>query len=123
MNGFLEDSRHAFRLYARTPVASVIAVVGFAVAMAAVAAFVSLYVDLALRPHSGFEQSSGIMTFGWTDGRWTGGFPPALIDFIADEVATLEAAAGASGVSFAVGPEAPACVRTRLRARRAPARW
>jgi hypothetical protein len=35
--------------------------------MAAVAAFVSLYVDLALRPHSGFEQSSGIMTFGWTD--------------------------------------------------------
>ena len=105
MTSFLADLRHALRLYARTPVASVIAIVGCAVAMAAVAAFVSLYTDLVLRPHPGFEQSSRIVTFGWTNGRSTGGMSPELIDDMADQVTTLKAAAGASLVSFIVGPD------------------
>lgn len=57
MRGFIADFQHGARLYVRTPGASLIAVAVLAVGMAAVAAFVSLYVDLILKPHPGFEDS------------------------------------------------------------------
>ena len=57
MKGLAADLRHAVRLYGRTPGSSAIAVVVLAVGMAFVAAFLSLYIDLVLRPHPGFEQS------------------------------------------------------------------
>jgi len=105
MRGLLADFKHALRVYRRTPGASLIAVIGFALAMAAVAAFVSLYVDLILRPHAGFEQAGRIVTFGWTDGQNAGGVSHELIERISSEVTSLEAAAGVSPSSFLIGAE------------------
>jgi membrane associated rhomboid family serine protease len=61
----LDDCRHALRLYVRTPGASLIAVAVLAIGLAFVGAFLSLYVDLVLRPHPGFEQSRQIATYGF----------------------------------------------------------
>ena len=84
----IEDFKHAFRIYRRTPGASLVAVAVLAIGLAAVAAFVSLYVDLILRPHPGFERGSHLITFGWNDGRNAGGLPLALIERIDEESAT-----------------------------------
>lgn len=105
MAGLLEDVRHAFRLYRLTPVASLLVVVVLAVAMAFDTALLSLYVDLLLRPHPGFERGNGIVTFGWSDGQNAGGLPHDLIERIADEAVTLEAAAGTWPQQFSVGPD------------------
>ncbi len=56
--------RHALVVYRGTPVASAIAIVALAVAMAFVSAFLSLWSDLALKPPEGFEQGSRIGTIG-----------------------------------------------------------
>ena len=60
MQGLLADCRHAIRLYRRTPMSSLIAVVVLAIGMAFVSAFVSLYVDLVVKPHPGFEDSGPV---------------------------------------------------------------
>ena len=101
----IEDFKHAFRIYRRTPGASLVAVAVLAIGLAAVAAFVSLYVDLILRPHPGFERGSHLITFGWNDGRNAGGLPLALIERIDEESATVEAAAGTVPLSFGIGPD------------------
>src|SRR5690606_25175743 len=90
MKGLLEDLKHALRIYRRTPGASLVAVVVLAVGLAAVTAFVSLYVDLILRPHPGFERGSRLVTFSWVDGRSSGNLRLQLIERIAAESATLE---------------------------------
>jgi hypothetical protein len=105
VKGLLADLRHAARLYGRSPVASVLVIVVLSVAMAFVAALLSLYVDLLLRPHPGFERGQDMVTFGWTDGRNAGGLPWFLIDRIAEESATLQAAAGTVPTNFMVGPD------------------
>jgi predicted permease len=106
MKGVLEDVKHAIRIYRRTPGSSLIAVGVLAIGMAFVAAFVSLYVDLILRPHPGFEESNRLVTIGWSDGRNTGGLPLDLIDRIAQDSVTLEAAAGAANQAFSAGSDA-----------------
>lgn len=105
MTGLLEDVQHAFRLYRRTPVASLLVVVLLAVAMAFDAALLSLYVDLLIRPHPGFERGNAIVTFGWSDGQNAGGLPHDLIERISEESATLDAAAGTFPQQFVVGPD------------------
>lgn len=105
MRGALEDLKHALRIYRRTPGASLVAVVVLAIGLAAVTAFVSLYVDLILRPHPGFERGSRIVTFGWTDGQRSGNLQLQLIERIAAESATLESVAGVSTQPFAIGQE------------------
>lgn len=105
MKGLLADLQHAWRIYRRTPVASSMAVLVLAVAMAFIAAFFSLYVDLVLRPHPGFEQSSRVVTFGWNNGENAGGLPYDLIARIAEESVTLDAAAGTAYGPFEIGPE------------------
>jgi len=94
MRGLLADIRHALRLYRRTPVASLLAVVVLAVGMAFVSAFLSLYVDLALRPHAGLEDSGRLVTIGQSDGSNFTGLPVALLDRLAEETSSLEAVAG-----------------------------
>ena len=96
MLGILGDLRHAFRIYLRTPIASALAVVVLAIAMAFVGSFLSMYVDFVLKPHPGFEQSGRIVTLGQNDGTRLTGIPWALIERIDGEVGAVEAIVGAS---------------------------
>ncbi len=115
MNGFLADCRHGFRLYVRTPVASLIAVLVLAVAMAFVVAFLSLYVDLVLRPHPGFEQSGRIATVAQNLGPQTAGpgvmgLPHELVERLAAEMTSIEAAVSVGGTGTLIGPDAEPAV-------------
>lgn len=94
MRGILGDLRHAFRIYFRTPIASGFAVVVLAVAMAFVTAFLSMYVDVGLRGHPGFERAGQLVTIGQTDGRQLGGLPAGMMGPMAEDVSSLEAVAG-----------------------------
>lgn len=97
----LDDLKHALRLYRRTPAASLIVVAVLAVGMAFVAAFLSLYSDLILRPEPGFERRGGrIVSVGASDGRNAGGLPVELLERMAEEVSTLDALAGVSPQQF-----------------------
>jgi len=105
MKGLLADFKHAFRLYRRTPGASVIAVVVLAVGMAFVSAFLSLYVDLALKPHPGFDGGGRIVTIAQNDGERFTGLSMRLIGRMTDEVTSLDAAVGIGSLSFPSGPD------------------
>ena len=105
IKGLGADLRHALRLYRATPAASLIAVAVLAIGMAFVAAFVSLYVDLILRPHPGFERGPGIVNYGFNNGQNAGGLPYELIERVQNEVVSLEVAAGIAGGNFLIGEE------------------
>lgn len=105
MKGLLADGKHALRLYGHTPVASLLAVVVLAVGMAFVGAFLSLYVDLVLRPHAGFERGGRIVTVGQVDGTRFTGVPIGLIEQIRDEMPSFEAIVGIEATSLAIGDE------------------
>ena len=105
MKGLLADIVHAFRVYRRTPISSAASVVVLAIAMAFVAAFFSLYVDLLVRPHPGFEPGGRLITFGWNTGQNAGGLRYELIERIANESTTIEAAAGVSFGSVEIGQD------------------
>jgi len=105
MTGLMADLTHAWRLYRRTPGSSLIAVLVLAVAMAFVSAFLSLYVDLVLKPHAGFEASSRIVTLGQSDGRQLTGLPRDVIERITEETSTLDAVAGFLTTSVALGED------------------
>ena len=95
MRGFLADCRHAFRLYRRTPFASLIAVGVLAIGFAFVSAFLSLYVDLALRPHPGVEQAGRIVTIGQLEGQGIRGLRYDFILRMNEEMTSLDGVAGA----------------------------
>ena len=103
--GILEDAKHALRLYRRTPGASLIVVAVLAIGMAFVAAFLSLYSDLILRPEPGFQQGGRIVSVGWSDGKNAGGLPLDLIDRMNGVTSTLQAVAGTAPQQYRVGPE------------------
>lgn len=94
MKGLRQDLLHAWRLYRRTPGSSLIAVAVLAVAMAFVSAFLSLYIDLAVRAHPGFEDSGHIVTLGSSDGNRLGGLPYTVIELMSEETTSLESAVG-----------------------------
>jgi len=105
VRGMLDDCRHALRLYRQTPGASTTAVLVLAVGIAFVGAFLSLYVDLALRPHPGFEQSGRLATIGQNDGSVIVGFTHGLAERLSDEMASVEAAGYWRGAEALVGSE------------------
>lgn len=106
MRGLVEDLKHALRVYRRTPGASLMVVVVLAIGMAFVAAFLSLYSDLILRPEPGFERKGGrIVSVGTSDGRNASGLPLELLERMAEEVSTLDALAGVMPQQFLLGPE------------------
>src|SRR5690606_18057644 len=74
--------------------ASFIAIAILAIAMGFVTLFLSLYATLVLRPHPGFEQPRELVTFGPGDASNIVTQSKELIDRIASEVVSLEAAAG-----------------------------
>ncbi|HUF71830.1 MAG TPA: ABC transporter permease [Gammaproteobacteria bacterium] len=94
MKGLLADLKHAARLYRGTPGASAIAIIVVAVAMAFVGAFLSLYVDLALRSHPGLSDSNRLVTIGQSDGKTFEGLPFSLIERMSGDVASLNNAVG-----------------------------
>ena len=105
MRGFFDDCRHALRLYWQTPGASAIAVLVLAVGIAFVGAFLSLYVDLVLRPHPGFEQSGRLVTIGRNSGGVITGFTHEINARLADEMASVDAAAYWYGTETLVGSD------------------
>jgi predicted permease len=113
VNGILADLRHALRIYRRTPIASGLAVVVLAIAMAFVGAFLSMYVDFVLKPHPGFEQSGRIVTLGQNDGTRLTGLPYALIERIDSEMPEIETIVGAQ-TRTQLGGEPPQLVATEF---------
>jgi hypothetical protein len=106
VKAILEDVKHALRLYRRTPGASLMVVVVLAIGMAFVAAFLSLYSDLILRPEPGFESGGRIVSVGVSDGkRSAGGLPFDLIERISKETTALTNVAGSMPQSFRIGTE------------------
>jgi putative ABC transport system permease protein len=105
MKALLPDCRHAIRLYARTPGPSLIAIAVLAVAMAFVTAFLSLYVDLVLRPHPGFEQSARLVTLGQNGGPSLLGLPYSMFERIAEEVNAIDAVAIATPANALIEPD------------------
>ena len=94
MRSLLADLTHALRIYSRTPAASGLAVLVLAVALAFVTAFLSMYVDIGIRGHPGFEQSSDLVTIGQTDGQRLNGLPVGIMGQMAEDITTLDAVAG-----------------------------
>jgi predicted permease len=94
VKGLRADLKHAFRVYWRTPVASLIAVAVLAIGMAFVSSFLSLYVDLVVRPHQGLDDGGRLVTIGMTNGVRFAGLPLSVIERAVDEVTSLEAVVG-----------------------------
>jgi predicted permease len=106
MTGFLIDCKHALRLYVRTPLASFIAVAVLAIGAGFVTLFVSLYITLLLRPHPGFEQPRQLVTFGPGVGtQLITTMQRDLIERIANETTSLEAAAGIFSTQLQIDDE------------------
>lgn len=105
MKGIIDDVRHAFRVYSRTPVASGLAVVALAVAMAFVSACLSLYIDIVFKPNPGFEQSNRLVSIGQNDGVRISGMSQVLLERINEEVGSLEAVTGFQMSNLPVGLE------------------
>ena len=103
--GLFSDCRHALRLYRRTPGASLIAVFVLAIGTAFVGAFLSLYVDLILRPHPGFEQSAQLATTGFSGGPRILGLPPALTERMTEEMSSIEAVASSLPLGVMLGTD------------------
>ena len=94
MRSLLADLTHAFRIYRRTPLASGLAILVLAVAMAFVTAFLSMYVDIGIKGHPGFEQSGELVTIGQTDGRQLNGLPVGVLGQMAEDIRSLDAVGG-----------------------------
>ena len=105
MKGLIADCRHAARLYASTPGGSLIAVLVLAVGIAFVGAFLSLYVDLELRPHPGFERSSELSTIGQSSDSFLLYFPYEFVDRLAGEMTSVEAVAAWSSATTLPGSD------------------
>ena len=94
MTGLLSDLRHAFRLYAATPLSSLLAVAVLAVALAFVTALFSLWNDLALAPHPGVADSRQIITIMQDTGEDFRGLPIELLEAMNDDLSSVDQAAG-----------------------------
>ena len=64
MSGWSFDLRHALSVYRGTPIATAIAVIALATAMAFATAFLSMWNDLSLRPPEGFHDNGRLVTMG-----------------------------------------------------------
>jgi ABC-type antimicrobial peptide transport system permease subunit len=89
-----DDLTHAFRIYRRTPLASGLAILVLAVAMAFVTAFLSMYVDVGIKGHPGFEDPDQLVSIGQTDGRQLVGLPVGILEQMAEDIGSLEAVGG-----------------------------
>ena len=105
MSSLSLDFRHAIRLYSRTPGASLVAVLVLGASLASFGAFLSLYVDLTLKPTAGFHDGHQISTVNRTDGANMIGLPYEFVSRLASETNSIEAAAIVDSSTTLVGPE------------------
>lgn len=105
MSALFADCRHAIRLYLKTPGASLIAILVLGIGVAFVVAFLSLYVDLILRPHPGFNDAERLATVARTGGPELVGVPFTITERMADELASVEAVAASRPTSVLIGTE------------------
>jgi hypothetical protein len=82
-----------------------VAVAVLAVGIAFIGAFLSLYVDLVLRPHPGYEDSGRIATIGQNTGTDLSGITYEAVRRIADEMTSIEAAAMYSTAAVLAGTD------------------
>ena len=98
MTGLTADLRHAIAVYRSTPIASAIAVVALAVAMAFVSAFLSMWSDLSLKPAEAFERGGELVTIGQSGGYAVADSSSPLtldvVEGINETVSSLQFAAG-----------------------------
>lgn len=95
LGGLLADARHATRIYVRTPLATGFAVGGLALAIACVAALLTLFSDLMLKPHSGYRDGRELITVGQTSGTRYMPLSYELVERIDQQVVSVQ---GMSGV-------------------------
>jgi len=105
VRSLLADLTHAFRIYRRTPVASGLAILVLAVAMAFVTAFLSMYVDVGIKGHPGFEEADQLVSLGQTDGRQLAGLPIGVLGQMAEDIRSIEAVGGAIGSTIPAAEE------------------
>ena len=94
MTGLVSDLRHAFRLYAATPLSSLLALAVLAVALAFVTALFSLWNDLALAPHPGFADSRQVVSIMQDTGESVRALPAELLERMNEEAAAVTGVAG-----------------------------
>jgi len=116
VRGLFVDCRHALRLYRQTPGASAIAILVLAIGIAFVGAFLSLYVDLVLRPHPGYEQSGRLATIGLNRGAgyYFGGVSHEIADRLTDEMASIDATGYWRGFEAWVGADREPVIATMV---------
>jgi hypothetical protein len=100
-----QDLRHALRIYGKSPWTTAIAVAMLSTGTAFVFVFLSLYVDLLLRPHPGFEDSARIATIGQTGGTQLAGLPFSIVERMADEMNSVDAVASAGAARVLLGTD------------------
>lgn len=104
MDGLIADLRHAVRVYLTTPGSSLLAVAVLAVAMACVSSFLSLFSDLVLKPHPGFERSGELVTIGRNDGTRFMPLSKEMIERMREEVTSLRSLTGISPFNLTLEP-------------------
>jgi putative ABC transport system permease protein len=108
VKGLKADLLHALRLYAKTPASSLLAVVILAAAMAVVTAFASMWNELGLRAHPGFEAGGRLVTVGQSDRQRFFPVPMTLIERATDEATTIASIAGIGTIQLALDPASDA---------------
>jgi putative ABC transport system permease protein len=94
MKGLHSDLHHAIRLYATTPLSTALAIGLLALGLAFVAVFVSMWNDIALRPHPGFIESRSLVTITQEIGTDTRGLTSGAIRELSEHSNTLDGVAG-----------------------------
>lgn len=94
MTGLGTDIRYCIRLFTISPVSSAFTILVMAIAMTFVTAFLSLWNDISLRPHSGLELNTRLITLGQTDGVRFSPLSFELIERISREATSIDAIAG-----------------------------
>jgi putative ABC transport system permease protein len=102
MKGLKADLLHALRVYTKTPASSLMAVLILAAAMAVVTAFASMWNEIGLRPHPGFEAGGQLVTIRQSDGRRSLTVPVALIERVGEAATTIAAIAGIDTMQLAL---------------------
>jgi hypothetical protein len=87
------------------PMASATAVFVLAIAISFSVSFLSLYVDLVLRPFPGMEQSDQLGTVGQLNGNELIGMPVEIVDRMSDEMTSIESVGMWIGASALVGSQ------------------
>ena len=102
------DLQYLVRLYMRTPVSTVASIAILTVALALSATFLSLYVDLHVRPHAGFNDSDGLESIGLTDGQSFQNLSQDVISRLREDGTIFEAVVGVLQTSKYLGNDGEA---------------